>query len=184
MKNFSIALIHYPVLNKKGDIVASSVTNFDIHDIARCARTFGLSKYFIVHPHQSQRDFAMEMISFWKEGYGREYNPDRSEAVDIIEIVKDLQEIENKYGSHKIIVTTAREREKIIDIHNLVKEAEENPEQQYLLLFGTGWGLAEEIFQLADYTLRPVIGAGDYNHLSVRSAAAIILDRIKNSVEK
>jgi hypothetical protein len=30
----------------------------------------------------------------------------------------------------------------------------------------------------ADYVLDPVLGNTDYNHLSVRSAAAVILDRV------
>jgi hypothetical protein len=53
-----------------------------------------------------------------------------------------------------------------------------NDTQPYLVLFGTGWGLAEEIMERADYTLKPVSGYTDYNHLSVRSAAAIIMDRL------
>ncbi|HEY6838272.1 MAG TPA: RNA methyltransferase, partial [Geobacteraceae bacterium] len=51
-------------------------------------------------------------------------------------------------------------------------------EQPYLLVFGTGWGLTEELFERADLVLRPIKGPGSYNHLSVRSAAAIILDRL------
>lgn len=182
MKNISIALIHYPVYNKKKEIVASSITNFDIHDIARCARTYGVKKYFIIHPQKSQRDFASELISFWQDGYGKEYNSDRSSAVDIVEVVADLKEIEEKYGKHKLIATTAQDRPNGIDIDSLAREAVSNPDLNYLLLFGTGWGMSEEIFQIADNTLKPVLGAGEYNHLSVRSAAAIILDRVKNSM--
>ncbi len=47
-----------------------------------------------------------------------------------------------------------------------------------LLLFGTAWGLADEVMDMADYLLDPVEGYTDYNHLSVRSAVAIILDRL------
>jgi hypothetical protein len=47
----------------------------------------------------------------------------------------------------------------------------------FLILFGTGWGLAEEVKDCSDYILAPIEGEG-YNHLSVRSAAAIILDRL------
>jgi hypothetical protein len=32
---------------------------------------------------------------------------------------------------------------------------------------------------LADYTLKPIYGPVDYNHLSVRAACAIILDRLR-----
>ncbi len=184
MKNISIALLHYPVYNKNKEIVASSVTNFDIHDIARCARTYGINKYFIVHPQKSQRDFTSRLISFWQDGYGREYNSDRSTAVDIVEIVADLKEIEDKYGNHILIATTAQDKPMGIDIDKLAKETVLNPELNYLILFGTGWGIAEEVFAMSDYTLKPVLGSGEYNHLSVRSAVAIIIDRIKNSIEK
>ena len=50
--------------------------------------------------------------------------------------------------------------------------------QPFLLVFGTGWGLTEEMFDRADFALEPIKGAGDYNHLSVRAAAAIMLDRL------
>ena len=55
-----------------------------------------------------------------------------------------------------------------------------------LLLFGTGHGLASSVVELADLVLAPVVGPADddggfYNHLSVRSAAAIILDRLCGS---
>jgi hypothetical protein len=51
-------------------------------------------------------------------------------------------------------------------------------EDAFLLLFGTGWGLLEEDIEAADYRLLPIHGAGEFNHLSVRSAVSIILDRI------
>lgn len=47
-----------------------------------------------------------------------------------------------------------------------------------LILFGTGWGLAPEVVAEVDAFLPPVGGGGTYNHLSVRSACAIILDRL------
>jgi hypothetical protein len=50
--------------------------------------------------------------------------------------------------------------------------------QPYLLVFGTAWGLAEPFISEADYILEPISGRTDYNHLSVRSAAGIILDRL------
>ena len=49
-----------------------------------------------------------------------------------------------------------------------------------LLVFGTGWGLADEVIQAADVLLEPVRAreATGYNHLSVRAACAIMLDRL------
>jgi hypothetical protein len=48
----------------------------------------------------------------------------------------------------------------------------------HLLVFGTAWGLAEAFISEADYILEPITGSPDYNHLSVRTAAGIILDRL------
>ena len=48
----------------------------------------------------------------------------------------------------------------------------------HLLVFGTAWGLAETFISEADYILAPITGPTDYNHLSVRTAAGIILDRL------
>ncbi|MCP4687771.1 MAG: RNA methyltransferase, partial [Desulfobacterales bacterium] len=33
--NLHLALLHYPVVNKNGEPVASAVTNLDLHDISR-----------------------------------------------------------------------------------------------------------------------------------------------------
>lgn len=54
-------------------------------------------------------------------------------------------------------------------------ESEEGP---FLLLFGTGWGLAPQVFDEVDAVLEPISGVNGYNHLSVRSAASILLDRL------
>ena len=48
----------------------------------------------------------------------------------------------------------------------------------YALVLGTAWGLADTFIKQADYCLEPICGPTDYNHLSVRSAAAILLDRL------
>jgi hypothetical protein len=52
-----------------------------------------------------------------------------------------------------------------------------------LILFGTAWGLDAEIIGRADHVLDPVEGVTEYNHLSVRTAAAIILDRLAGKYE-
>ena len=51
-----------------------------------------------------------------------------------------------------------------------------------ILLFGTAWGLHEEVMKKTDSILDPVSGKTGYNHLSVRTAAAIILDRLAGEI--
>src|SRR5260370_33852691 len=49
-----------------------------------------------------------------------------------------------------------------------------------LLVFGTGWGLAPSVVESAHALLEPVRAreSGGYNHLSARSACAIVMDRL------
>jgi hypothetical protein len=42
----------------------------------------------------------------------------------------------------------------------------------------TGYGLADTVLEQADALLEPIRGRDGYNHLSVRSAAAILFDRL------
>jgi hypothetical protein len=47
-----------------------------------------------------------------------------------------------------------------------------------LILLGTGWGLADHLIPSVSRLLAPIEGASDWNHLSVRTAGAILLDRL------
>ena len=44
-KPMAIALVHYPVLDRRGDVVTSAVTNLDVHDLARLSTTYVLCRY-------------------------------------------------------------------------------------------------------------------------------------------
>ena len=68
--NLSIALMHYPVYDKNHQVVATAVTNLDIHDIARAARTFGLPRYYIVTPVAEQRGWLEHIREHWLDGWG------------------------------------------------------------------------------------------------------------------
>lgn len=48
----------------------------------------------------------------------------------------------------------------------------------FLLLLGTGWGLTSSVLSGSDAVIEPIRGADGYNHLSVRCAAAIMVDRL------
>jgi len=50
-------------------------------------------------------------------------------------------------------------------------------ERPILLIFGTGSGIEKKTMEKFDYILEPIYGKG-YDHLSVRSTAAVIIDRI------
>ncbi len=180
-----VALLHYPVYNKEKRVVATSLTTLDIHDIARASRTYGVKKYFIVQPIENHLWLANKLLSFWQGGHGREYNPKRWEALKLVKAVpyfeNVLEEIEKEDGTKpKIVVTSAREYENNISFKNLREKIESG--ENVIICFGTGWGLTEEFINSADYVLEPIRGATDYNHLSVRSAASIILDRLLSRI--
>ncbi|MCL1916893.1 MAG: RNA methyltransferase [Peptococcaceae bacterium] len=187
MSILDIALVHAPVYNKNMEVITSSVTNLDIHDIARCAATYGVRSYYIVHPSPAQHDLTRRIMGFWQEGVGADYNPDRREAFGHVKLVSTLQEVredicrDNPKKKIYQVATDARLYPNTIgyeDLRERVHGHGREEEEAYLLVFGTGSGIVREEMERSDYILRPIYGPGDYNHLSVRSAAAIILDRL------
>jgi hypothetical protein len=177
-----LALLHHPVYNKRGEVITTSITNLDIHDIARSSRTYDVEKLYFIHPAEAQQRLAGDILSYWQHGYGATYNTDRKEALSIVHIKNTLAdavaEISSVCGKAPIIATTdARIFPNTITYRQFRMEMEQS-EYPYLILFGTGWGIERELMQSFDYILEPIMGRGDYNHLSVRAAAAIILDRL------
>ena len=181
MPNLYVALTHYPVINKRGDIIASALTNLDLHDISRAAKTYGVKSFYVATPLSDQQVLAKKIIAHWTEGAGAVYNPDRRSALElikvkdsIIDVTEDIQGVENSYP--KTVTTCARRYPASIGYAEF-REILENG-MPHLLIFGTAWGLAESLISQADFLLEPITGTTGYNHLSVRSAAAIILDRL------
>lgn len=176
----NVALMHYPMKDKQSDIVATAITNLDLHDISRSCRTYSVDTYFVITPVKAQREVAGRVIKHWIDGFGADYNPNRKEAFSrtvikesLLQAIKDIEERYNK--KPKLVATTAKTEKATITTATLGVIAENEP---VLLLFGTGWGFADEVFDIADYILEPIEGVGEFNHLSVRSAVAILLDRI------
>jgi hypothetical protein len=176
-----VALTHYPVINKNGDIVASAVTNLDLHDISRVAKTYGIPAFYVVTPLADQKVLVDRIVNHWTSGTGSIYNPKRREALELIRIKSSLDEVvdhicRNGKGLPKIVATSADHNSRNLSFDRFREMLEEG--KSYLLVFGTAWGLSESFIRGADYLLEPIMGNGDYNHLSVRSASAIILDRL------
>ena len=181
-----VALIHYPVVNRNDEIIGSAVTNLDLHDIARAGKTFGVNTYWVVTPYEQQQELTSAIVGHWTKGYGGTVNPDRSNALSIISICDDLDEVIAKMTDRDgrqpmLVATSAGNQENSITYTRL--QTELNSGTSVLVLFGTAWGLAPEVMQRVDATLPPIKGAGAFNHLSVRSAASIILDRLLGNRE-
>lgn len=177
--NVYVALLHFPVYNKNKEVVTTCITGFDLHDIARSCCTYGIKKYFVVNPIGAQRQFAERVLNHWMAEESLEFNPTRVEAFNLVSIKKDLKEVIeeiSKTGSPIVVATSARSK----GAYSYGKLAEEmkKSKRPYLIILGTGWGLCEEVIEGADIVLSPILSGTDYNHLSVRSAAAVILDRL------
>lgn len=181
--NLAIALVHYPVYNKHHEVVTSALTNLDQHDIARSSKTFGLERFYIVTPSEEQRKLAERISGHWQQGWGADYNPDRRQALDIVRVTPTIATAVADFQAGfskpvRIVITGAARRSESTSLLSFRKLLQET-DQPYLLLLGTGWGLTDECFATADIILEPIAGNGIYNHLSVRSAAAIMLDRLR-----
>ena len=182
MADVYIALIHHPVYDKTQKVVTTSITNMDIHDIARSALTYGVKRYFVVHPVRALQALAEKILDHWQSGHGSVYNTTRRDALSIVSLADSLEEVRavitrSAGQPPRVIATSAKGGEDRLSFANL-RESLKREQCPILLLLGTGWGLTQEVFVQAEAILEPIQGCGAYNHLSVRAAAAIMLDRL------
>ena len=182
MADLFVALIHHPVLNRNGRIVTSAITSLDLHDIARSAHTYGVRAMYVVHPVAEQRAFALRVLDHWRLGYGRLYDSRRREALDLVEVVEDLEAAlkaaEVLAKAFPLLVYTSASASGGASYRELRSKVENIEGPPIMLMFGTGFGLAPAMRERADVVLDAVCGPAEYNHLSVRAAASVILDRL------
>lgn len=207
-----IVLMHTSVTNRKGMEVTTAVTNMDIHDISRSARTYGVRGYFLVTPIEDQHELMGRIVGHWRTQKSKDYHPDRFEAVSLVRMARSFDEVkkaimETHGCAPEVVLTDARplpqsvtyaqyraeleDRGRSLAETKAPKTSQEVPPaasreaaqetKPVLLVFGTGWGISESFYPEVHRILTPVYGPEGregYNHLSVRSAVAIILDRL------
>lgn len=188
-KGAYVLQLHHPVLDRNGEKSTTAITGMDLHDIARACMTYGVKKYAVATPLKSQREMIKKIASHWTDGYGAAFNPDRREAMELVKTFVSLERvlewIEKREKSVPLaIATTARPDAKALSwlsVKRLILESG----RPAAFVFGTGHGLHEEAISLCDEIMAPIMGSsghGDeletgYNHLSIRSAVSIVLDR-------
>jgi tRNA (guanine37-N1)-methyltransferase len=175
-----VALVHHPVVDRTGAVVTSALTNFDVHDLARSAMTYGLAGYHVVTPVTSQRDKAEHIARLWMEEAGN-----RAEALQLVRVAASIEEVIASLGDPVVVATSARadsfphaarvSTEELVAAHAF-------DARNLLILFGTGWGLADGLIPSVSRVLPPIDAGTGWNHLSVRSAAAVVLDRLLGRV--
>jgi len=182
MADLYLGLLHYPVLNRAGQSVAAAITGLDLTDIARSACTYQVRRYFLINPLPSQRRIAERMLRYWLEAEpDPSYRQEALQRVTIVATLEDsLRQVFAAEGQRPLLVGTSARRLQGRSIsYSRLRAQLERERQPVCLLFGTGWGLAAAALELLDCLLPPLEGPGDYNHLSVRAAAAIVLDRLR-----
>jgi hypothetical protein len=186
LRRVAIALVHYPVLDRAGETVTTAITNLDLHDMARSARTYGVDRLFVVHPVEAQRALADRIREHWVSGSGKKRIPDRATALDVLAIVPSMADVFEamapSVGRRGVMLwtTAASARGGPVTRFDIARQTLELDGPPVLIAFGTGWGLARELVDDADARLEPIYARADtgFNHLSVRAACAIALDRL------
>jgi hypothetical protein len=183
-----VVLLHHPVTNRKGELVTTSITNMDLHDISRSCRTYEIDHYFLVSPIEEQHAQVKTIIAHWQRGVQAEWHPDRVEAFTRVQLVHTFEDVKNEllklYPSHKqeVAMPDARPLPDQKTYEGIRQNwAAESAAGVKIIVFGTGWGVAPSFFREVDTFLGPIygpLGEKGYNHLSVRSAVAIVLDRL------
>jgi hypothetical protein len=187
MRRVAIALVHYPVLDAGGGIVTSAITNLDVHDLARSARAFGASDYFIVHPITAQRELVEKIKEHWATGSSGKRIPARKDALALVRTVPLLEDAYAAMGGREAIevwTTGAKAAPGVMSMGEARAKIEAEG-KAVLVVFGTAWGLGPILHGGADGRLAPIVAARDtaYNHISVRAACAIYMDRLLGARE-
>ncbi len=178
------ALVHHPVRDRDGAAITSAITNIDVHDIARSARTYGLAGYFVVSPIAAQRMIVDRILEHWREGPGARRVPDRTEALSRCHPVESIEAAEafvrGETGQAPLLIVTEARPELAHRAQSfpIVRAMLAESARPAIILFGTAHGLFAPVIEGADVVIAPIEGASDFNHLSVRAAAAITFDRL------
>jgi hypothetical protein len=185
----AIGLLHYPIVDREKKLIATNVTNFDIHDIARASTVYGVERYYIVHPMKEQLMFVERILDHWRVGHGAKFNPSRKKALDPVRTAENLETAISDWkkntlweGEEPIVIATharpvnGAKPLTFAGARDLLFEQK----KPVFVVFGTGSGLTDDFMVNCHYVLESIRGAPpkDFRHLSVRSAVSICLDRL------
>lgn len=171
--SFAVALVHHPILNRKGERSTTAVTSIDIHDFVRTCAMFDVGPVYIVHPAQGMHALVKDIAGYWLKGAGGERNPGRSESIRSLKLAKSVEEVLEQEDYSLWYTSATPPDDDLMDVVNLPET-----EGKHLIVFGTGWGLDHASMPKPNGWLSPIEGIGMVRHLSVRAALAIYMDRL------
>jgi hypothetical protein len=174
------------VVNRNQEVIASAITNLDLHDLARLTCTYDLPACYVVTPLRDQQDLAHQLIAHWCNGVGKRLHPHRGQALERLRIVDDLprvlQGIQAEWGAPPVVWASSAQPQPAALCHGEARRqlqgAASGASSPRLLLLGTAWGLAPKVLAGVDAVVAAIPGCSGYNHLSVRCAAAVLVDRL------
>ncbi|MCX4242611.1 RNA methyltransferase [Paraliomyxa miuraensis] len=174
----TVALVHHPVLDRRGDEIASTVDHFDVMDASRLSLTYPLRRIYVVNPVPAQRALVERLIAHGNAA------ADRDEARGAFSKTAWAPDLETVVGEHEdelgvaptVVATSARASGRDLGFGTVRRRLHDG--EAMLLLVGKAWGLAPRVLEQADVRLEPIDAGTGFNHLSVRSALAILLDRL------
>ena len=184
---FSMALVHYPVLGKEGETITGSITTLDVHDFSRIGKTYSAETVYVITPVEDQQRLINRLCRHWTDSeILKELDGRRTEALDIVKVVPSvdamLKDAKKRGRKIKILATSAVLAPNAVSPARWLKSVQEG--EEWIVLYGTAYGLAPELIERADAVLEPVSGRGEFNHLPVRGASAIITDRLLGNLRR
>ena len=180
-----MALRHDSVLGRQDKIIHANVTQIDLHDFCRLTATYDLGGFHCITEIGAQHEICQNILDFWNKGFGKDYNPDRVAALQNMRIHNNfgelLEMLTAKDGQAPLLIGTSakpfEDNKKVLDFPAF-SDIIARSGRSAVIQFGTSWGLSPEQLNRCDWVLPPIYGYDGYNHLSVRCAAAIIVDRL------
>ena len=129
-------------------------------------------------------------VSVWKDGILQTGADNRADALAVVHCAPSIADVvtaltkaadDGQSLPPLCVATSARAHDggpPVVGFAELRELARARGDRPLLILFGTGWGLTEEALVACDALLQPISGVPEFNHLSVRSAVAVVLDRL------
>lgn len=175
--SLSVAIVHHPCINRLGQEICSTISEHDVFDASRLSLTYNVNIY-VVNPKPAQRELCMRLLSHGTDSNtrasARGLFTKTSYAADLETVI---QQLTTEHGAAPFVVaTSAKSSNGDVSFASVREHMQQG--RHLLLLVGKAWGLSSSVLDAADARLTPIDSGSGYNHLSVRSALAILIDRL------
>lgn len=175
-----LALVHHPVLNRKGETIASTVDEMDVFDACRLSLVYPVRYLWLVTPVPAQRALVDRLLAHGRSPTRLQEGRPRFEAVAGVASLQDaIDDAESAMGCRPTTVATSAQppTSRLALTFDRARERLHGGESM-MLLVGKAWGLAPEVLGDADEWLEPIRGGMGFDHFPVRGAIAVLLDRL------